>query len=235
LEQFLTPNPTDREVVVLSDNEMSCSIMASRSHTVAMSGEATSLVHAAFLQAVPVRLGDLMQETPARRDTALTWIRDSIDEGMFGVSQDAPKRTIAPPVAIDANAQIAITDFGEGRGVPVEYPGTVTRAVVNRTTVYWYAASVSLREKQLVSILGYETSVSTQGPFGMGLLPRAVRGGIGVNCGACKGCAVCAACAGCTLCGGVDLLAGAIGVDGVLGVISLSSSLEGFNSLRTLP
>jgi hypothetical protein len=233
LGQFLTPNPTDREVVVLSDNEMSCSIMVSRSHTVAMSGEATSLVHSALFGAVPARLRDLVREQPGRLETVLPWINGTIEEGMFGLSQEAPKRTIAPPTAIEANAHIAVTDFGEGRGVPVEYPGTVTRAQINRTTMYWYAAGVSLREKKLISAIGYEGSVTTQGPLGIGLLPRPVGGGLGVNCNGCKTCAVCAACAGCGLCGGVDLAAGVIGVDGVLGVIGLAGSVTAFESLRS--
>jgi len=231
LEQFLTPNPTDREVVVLADKEMSGSVMVSRSHTVAMSGEATRLVHSALVDAAPLKLRDVLHSTP-RLETALTWIKDSIEEGMFGVSPEPPPRTKAAPTTIDARSHIAVSDFAEGVGVPVEYPGTVTRVTVNRTTLYWYSADVSLKEKRLVPTIGYESSVSMQGPLGIGLLPKPVPAEIKVHCGRCGVCGVCGACGACGLCGGVDFAAALVAVDAVIAAVAAVNAVSAFGALR---
>jgi hypothetical protein len=235
LDHFLLPNPGAREVVVLTDHELSCSIMASRSNTTAMSGEATQVLHAAWIDPVPTRLRELTHDRPHRIESVVTWIRESTEDGLFQLAENAPERRVSHPVTVDANSRIAVTDFGDGKGVPVEYPGSVTTIAVNQTKIYWYTAQVSLREKGLFSAIGHEASVTnTDGPLGIGLLPRMPRGGgVGLNCNGCKGCAVCAACAGCGLCGGVDLAAGVIGVDGVLGVIGITSSVATAEFLRS--
>jgi hypothetical protein len=234
LDHYLLPDPRAREVVVLTDQELSCSVMASRSNTTAMSGEATQVLHAAWIDAVPTRLRGLTHDRPYRTESVVIWIRESTEDGLFQLAENAPERSVSHPVTVDANSRIAVSDFGDGKGVPVEYPGSVTTVTVNQTKIYWYAAKVSLREKGLFAAIGHESSVTnTAGLLGIGLLPRMPGGGgLGVNCNGCKGCAVCAACAGCGLCGGVDLAAGVIGVDGVLGVIGLASSVATVEALR---
>jgi hypothetical protein len=226
LDNYLIPNPSDHEVVILSDSEMNTSVVASRSNTIVLSAEATKLLYSAFVGAVPAKLRDIIDSDPGVIEDAACWIRDSKEEGLFGLSEIAPSREISAPASIEAGSYIAVTDFytGHERGVPVEYPGKVTKSTFRDTIVYWFMADISVGHTAMaVEYAG----ISTRGPFGYSLFPKPVSTTLGANCNLCALCGGCGACGACALCGGVNFgvaVLATVAVDATLAAINAASS-----------
>jgi len=231
LDSYLIPNPIDRQMVVLTDAGMSAAVLATKGNIVALSTEATKLLERSFLEQVPVRIKDLLEERPEAIETALSWVKDSSEDGVFVLAEKPPNKKVSAPTPIDAGSSIPAVEFGKDGGVKVEYRGTYTTAQINETTLYWYISGVSLKEQNRMLGVGYEASVGTKGPFGLSLYPKPMEARIGVHCGACKGCGVCGACGACALCGGVDFAAALIAVDATLAAVALADAISAFEGL----
>ncbi len=233
-ELHLAPNEEDRELVLLTDAKTSAAVLATRLHTIALSSEATKLLKRAFLEPGTVRVKDLVAERGKGSEDALSWIRDSSNDGHFQLVEEAPSKTAEKSRPIQAGDWIAAKDFGEKPGVPVEYPGTVTTAEINKSTVHWYVGDVSLEDKNQILGVGTEASVTAVGYMGIGLYPSPGGLSLGVHCGRCGMCGVCGTCSACGLCGGVDLAAGLIAFDAVVAAVAFANASSVFEGFRAI-
>lgn len=241
LEQYLVPNPDDDDVVVLSDIDRHAAVLVSRTNAVALSGEAAEILYASFFNRVahknlPPNLKQVLDPTVLSFDkveSTARWAAQSAADKIFELSDVPPKVEESSTFSVTAGDYLAHCDFGEGK-IKAEYSGQVTNTRVNTTSVAWYSAEVSLKDKHSIVACGSAMSVSARGPlFGTTLYPLPASAAIGINCTACAGCAACAACAACALCDFSPAAAlGLVTVDGTLGVVGVAGASLTFGILR---
>jgi hypothetical protein len=241
LGQYLVPSPADDDIVILSDVTRHAAVLVSLTNAVALSGEATEILYASFFDRVakknvPPNLKQILDPTVLsfdKVDSTARWAAQSAADKIFELSDAPPKIAKPTTFSVSAGDYIAHCDFGEGK-IKAEYSGQVTKTTVNTTSVAWYSAEVSLKDKHSIVACGSTMSVSARGPiFGTTLYPQPASAALGVNCSGCAVCAVCAACAGCALCDFSPAAALAIvTVDGTIGVIGVAGAALTFGVLR---
>lgn len=241
LGQYLVPNSADDDIVVLSDTDRHAAVLVSRTNAVALSGEATEILYASFFDRVthknlPPKLNQILDPTLLsfdKVDSTARWAAQSAADKIFDLSDAPPKVGESSTYSVAAGDYVAHCDFGEGK-IKAEYSGQVINTKVNTTSVAWYSAEVSLKDKHSIVACGSSMSVSARGPlFGTTLYPQPVAAALGVNCNGCAVCAACAACAGCALCDFSPAAAlGLVTVDGTLGVIGVAGAALTFGVLR---
>lgn len=241
LDQYLLPNPADEDVIVLSDTARAAAVLVSQTNAVALSGEAATILYASIFERYaqkdrPPNLKQILDPTVLsfdKIDSASRWLTQSAADGIFKLSDTPPTVGDRVSAHVEPGDYLADCDFGEGK-IKAEYSGEVTKVRVNSTTIYWYAAEVSLKDKHSINECGSAMAVSARGAmFGTTLYPLPGGAAIGVNC---SGCAVCAACAGCAACALCDFspaaALGLVTVDGTLGVIGVAGAALTFGVLR---
>ena len=241
LDQYLIPNPADDEVVILSDTARAAAVLVSRTNAVALSGEAATIIYTSFFERDaqkdrPPKLNQIIDPTMVscdKVDNASRWLTQSAADDIFKLSDEPPTLGESVILHVEPGDYIADCDFGEGK-IKAEYSGQVTKTRLNTTTVYWYAADVSLKDKHSLAECGSAMAVSARGAlFGTTLYPLPVSAALGVNCNGCAVCAACAACAGCALCDFSPAAAlGLVTVDGTIGVIGVAGAALTFGVLR---
>ena len=236
---YLVPHAKNKELVILTDNVLNLALMATPERTMALSRVAAEILRNSLfgspLQAlekkvVPLKVSDAISGTTEQRTSAIAWLQDLADDGWFQFSSKIPKVHITKQGRVSSGGHIPVAAFGGGKGVPVEYDGTLISATVNRAKVHWYFSDISLREKQAIVDQGIANSVSDVGPLGTTLYPKPVPMRLGANCNICGACGTCGACGACALCGGVDFgvaLAAAVAVDATLALTNALSVLSG--------
>jgi hypothetical protein len=241
LGQYLVPHPADDNIVVLSDTVRHAAVLVSRTNAVALSAEATEIIHASFFNRVgnkslPPNLKAILDPTVLSYDkveSTARWAAQSAADKLFELSDTPPSIVESSTFPVAAGDYLAHCDFGEGK-IKAEYSGQVTNTRVNATSVAWYSANVSLKDKHSIVAPGSAMTVSARGPlFGTALYPQPAAAALGVNCSGCAVCAACAACAGCALCDFSPAAAlGLVTVDGTLGVIGVAGAALTFGVLR---
>lgn len=230
LQQYLAPNESDKELVVLTDNKSTASVVATQSNTAAFSGQATRILRRGLLGMEEAETEGL---SPQKLATAIgagptwgeadEWLRDAAAAGLFSITTAPPKITNIS--SADVSKDYRIPALG---GIPLDQKGRLLQATVNRTHVYWFASAVPLKRTDDY-IVGSVIKPSAEAPV-VSLLPQRRFGGVAANCNGCGLCAVCGACGACGLCGGIDLAAALVAVDAVLGSVIVVNA----SSLTTL-
>lgn len=233
LDHYLVPNPADKEVIVLSTEDLTGAIVASRTNLVALSGEAARIVHNAFLNRESTTVRAAIDPGHDAVERTSLWLRDVSADGIFIMTTEHPRTEIGAPTVVHAGSQLALTDVGENNGITLEYDGTVTNMIINGTRVIWYSAVETPPAMREIPAARFAESVSAHGSLGTSLYPKPARTNLGVNCAGCAVCAACTACAGCVLCGGLNFAVAAIGVDGTLGVIGVAAAGAFSSETRT--
>jgi hypothetical protein len=91
-DRFLTPNPKDKEVVVLTDKGGNAAIMASRSSTTALSAEAVRILRMSFMEAAPAKLRAIVRtRVPEDVDFATAWVDESVAQASSACLLPAPR------------------------------------------------------------------------------------------------------------------------------------------------
>jgi len=232
-DRFLTPNPADKQVVVLTDKEGSAAVMASRSKTTVLSAEALRILRMSFMEGEPAKLRAIVRtRIPEDIDFATAWIDESVEQGLFRLTATRPKVTDRGTKDMRAGSWISVTGFREQRGVQVEHPGRLETKVVGTSSIFWYTANVDLSPHSALLGLASPSAITVAGPVSARMRTVRVPGGVGANCNVCTVCGGCGACGGCALCGGVDFAAAALALVAVDAALTVTNAASTFEVLR---
>lgn len=225
-DYYIIPGPGGTtEVVLMTDEDFSCGIMALPGNTLSVTGDAISLLYEAFFISYPSKVSDLNPTNDYDISSLLVALNNA---GVISFTKEPPaqEERVEYPVAVGEIINRPISSCiccNILEPIPAQYPGRVICIRIGFIIIYIYISSVLLSSINCgKECPGGYNAISTEGPFGFSVYPEPASTAIGSNCGACGVCGVCGACG---LCGPTAILgAASSALISAVALVSVSSA-----------